>query len=78
MVPASVKILHPDMGQHGSAQVRGPMAWPILWPLQGGDPEFRLFEGRRAAICKVSSQGWLLDWPASLLDWLPAVKGGDK
>ena len=38
-----------------------------------------LFVGRRAAICEVSSQaGFRLVWPASLLDWFPAVKGNDK
>lgn len=45
MVPASVKILHPDMGQRDSVQVCGPMAWLILWSLQGEDPEFQLFVG---------------------------------
>lgn len=38
-----------------------------------------LFVGRRAAICEVSSwAGFWLVWPASLLDWFPAVKGNDK
>ena len=36
-----------------------------------------LLVGRRAAICEVSFHFWLV-WPASLLDWFPAVKGNDK